>query len=515
MNVVCLDPTCASLTADISGQHVVTDISGQHVVADISGQHVVADISGQHVVADISGQHVVTDISGQHVVTDISGQRVVTDISGQRVVTDISGQRVVAELNLTGNGTGDAFGRLRISNPYTLFEYHSITGKQPTIMDEDISGSGALSTWITGDSYINMAVPATINSHVIRQSHDYIPYQPGKSRLVLMTGVLVSDPINHQLVTTRIGSYDTIIGGVYIEFFNGTYSINLAKYAGTDGAGLTSIIRDAWTDKLDGSGPSGVTVDFSKAQIFMFDYEWLGVGQVRCGIIQGGKTYYYYTFTHANELTSPYVQMIKLPLRYEIISNGSANSMRMICGTVISEGGFSPPGRQYLLSTDNSASAFSLTNSNVFRPILSLSLRKEAPYNRGTIKIEAIDIFNIDSNIAGSWKILLNPDISGASVPDASWTNFDVSNNSIVRYYREPTNARTITNGNEGLVLYQGYFTQRTSYVFTTSIDELVASKGIASNIAGIPDIFVLAVNWLGGSNNTSTYSSIRWAEII
>jgi hypothetical protein len=494
---VCLDEDCNTIKIDPEFNLVIADISGQRV--------------------DISGQRV--DISGQRVTADISGQRV--DISGQRVTADISGQMVSAKLDLS-NASGDAFGRLRISNPYTLFEFHSIIGKQPTIIDEQTTGTAtdASANWVSGDSYVNMVVTTTGNT-VIRQSHDYIPYQPGKSRLVMMTGVLFFNPTNTN-ITARIGSYDTTIGGVYIQFSNGRYSINLAKIAGSDGTGTTTAYRDGsdselkWTDKLDGTGPSGATVNFNKAQIFVFDYEWLGVGQVRCGIVQGGKTYYYYTFTHADALTSPYVQMVKLPLRYEIISNGSANSMRMICGTVISEGGFSPPGRQYLLSTDTSTTAFELPNTNnLFRPVLSLSLRKDTDliYRRGTIKIEAIDIFNSESNIAGSWKILLNPDISGAAVPDASWTIFDASKNSIARYYREPSNTRTITNDN--FVLYQGYFTQRTSYVFTTSIEELVASKGIASDIAGNPDVFVLAVNWLVGSNNTKVYSAIRWAEIV
>lgn len=446
--------------------------------------------------------------------TDISGQTVIADISGQTVIADISGQTVTANLNTT-DGLGDAFSRLRVSNPYTLFEFNSITGKNPTIIDEQVTGA-ASSTDICGDSYINMAVTGAGGS-VIRQSHDYIPYQPGKSRLVLMTGVLYTNPNTVSQLTARIGSFDMTIGGVYVEMKNGVISVNLAKLTGADASGTTTVLRSAWTDRLDGSGPSGVTVDFSKAQIYLFDFEWLGVGQVRCGIVQGGAIHYYYIFKHddVDFLTSPYVQMAKLPLRYEITSTGSTNSMRMICGTVISEGGFSPPGRPFYASLDTSTTGKVVPNNSTFHPIMGIRLRPGNPYNRGTIKLLGVDVFNTNSNIAGSWKILLNPTFSGGTETSV-WSDYDAANGSIaqIRYYNWTVgNAPTLNTFN--LVLNQSYYTSRSNSTFISSIDELVAAKGIASNIAGTSDEFVLVVNWLVGSNNSNVYASLRWTEIV
>jgi len=445
---------------------------------------------------------------------DPSNNTVCLDPSCNSIVASIDPNNNTVALDLT-TGLGDAFSRLRVSNPYTLFEFTSISGKQPTIIDEFVSpGIGATSTWVSGDSYVNMAV-TNLNETVIRQSHDYIPYQPGKSRLVLMTGVLIDNPIS-MMVTTRIGTYDTTIGGIYIEFKNGIYSVNLADLIGSTIV-TTTKTRDQWDDLLNGTGPSGITVDFSKAQIFLFDFEWLGVGQVRCGIVQGGNIYYYYTFTNINALVAPYIQMAKLPLRYEIISNGAANSMRMICGTVISEGGFSPPGRQFILSTDVSADSATLANSNVFRPIMGLSLRTGNPFNRGTIKLEGIDIFDLDANVAGSWKVLLNPTMTYTP----TWVDYDTitspAQGSIARFFRAPKAMSVLSPiiTNEGQVLYQGYFYNRSTATFITSVDELVAAKGIASDIAGTPDVLVLVINWLAGSNNTDVYCKLRWAEIM
>ena len=80
--------------------------------------------------------------------------------------------------NTTGNQ--DAFDRLRVSEPSTLFEIHHVFGKMPRVMDELTSGSGA-STHNSTNSYVQMAVSDSSVGKVVRQSYEYIPYQPGKS----------------------------------------------------------------------------------------------------------------------------------------------------------------------------------------------------------------------------------------------------------------------------------------------------------------------------------------------
>ncbi len=89
--------------------------------------------------------------------------------------------------NTTGNQ--DAFDRLRISEPTTLFEVHHVIGKNEKLIDELTSGSGT-STHNSTNSYVEMALSSSGVGRVVRQSHEYIPYQPGKSRLMIFTGVL-------------------------------------------------------------------------------------------------------------------------------------------------------------------------------------------------------------------------------------------------------------------------------------------------------------------------------------
>ena len=391
---------------------------------------------------------------------------------------------------------GDAFGRLRVSNPYTLFEFNSILGKKPLVFDEITTGT-ATSTW-SSESYIGLAVNANGDS-VIRQTREYIPYQPGKSKLVYLTGVLVENDATPNL-TTRIGSFDASAGH-FFQYQNGNISI-VERTNGVDNV----IPRSSWIDCFDGAGPSFISIDFTKAQIFVIDMEWLGVGQVRFGIVSRGELYVCYRISHQNSLLAPYFYTAKLPLRYEITSTGSVGAMRMICGTVLSEGGFVPFGANY--STGIYNGGYRLGNTSRFYPIKSISLRTNAPYNRGTLKLKNIDIFSPDS-ASFSWQLILNTTIGGAVT--STFSDFDITNNSITRTRTHAVD-ETITGGT---IINSGFIAARTTIQFINSTDELISSHGLTSNIVGTPDIYTLAVQQVAGTNNPYVYAIINWIEIF
>jgi hypothetical protein len=403
----------------------------------------------------------------------------------------------------------DAFGRLRVSNPYTLFEFNQINGLNPLLIDVSLNGVGASQSHSL-DSYVQMTVSGQGDS-VIRQSHEYIPYQPGKSRLVQMTGVLYTDPGATSALTSRIGTFDASMG-LFVQMQNGQISVVLRHPASSQ-----TIPRAAWDDPLDGTGPSGVSVDFSKAQIYSFDMEWLGVGRVRCGIIQSGQFHYYYTFNHVNSLIAPYTPMAKLPLRYEITSTGSANSMRMICGTVLSEGGFVPLGREFIHGSFTRADLITIpvAAGDPLVPLIALRLRPSDNFRRTTVKIKRVDIFPVINNTWGSWKLLLNPTFATGSI--TAWIDYDTVRESAVQIATfDPTS--TINVSGSGYMLAGDYFVTRVNSVLATTTDELVAAPAITTGLSDISDIIVLAANNLttgGGGNSTSLLSNLQWIEIM
>lgn len=237
-------------------------------------------------------------------------------------------------VNLYGSAL-DAFGRARFSQPYTLFDSQNRYAKNDLFAESTSGTAGATIGYLPNESTVTLTV-ASSTDVVIRQTYRSFSYQPGKGLLVMNTFVM---PPAVSGLTIRIGYFNDD-NGVYLERDGTTVSFVRRSYTGGSPAPDT-VTQANWNgDKLDGNGASGYTLDLTKAQIFWEDFEWLGVGSVRCGFVINGETIICHTFQNANNLTSVYMTTAILPVRYEIRSTGGAGTLKQICSTVISEGGY-------------------------------------------------------------------------------------------------------------------------------------------------------------------------------
>lgn len=276
-------------------------------------------------------------------------------------------------ISIGGTNT-DAFGRLRVSQPYTLFD-----SQQRYAADNQFDTStvnGASTTFLTNESTVQMSVAATTNSQAVRQTFRSMSYQPGKGLLVLATFAMNTPTAN---IRQRVGYFNTQ-NGVFFEA-NGTTLSMVMRSDSLPTPGTPSDVRTVnqanWNgDKLDGTGASGLTLDPSKTQIFWCDFEWLGVGSVRTGFVINGQYIVCHTFTNANEIGSVYMTTAILPVRYEItnLSNAVTASMKQICSTVISEGGYEQYSPSHLARRTTKLSNIQLT----FKPVVSIRLASTA-----------------------------------------------------------------------------------------------------------------------------------------
>ena len=240
--------------------------------------------------------------------------------------------------NVNFYGTAlDAFGRLRVSEPFTLFD--SAHRYQDNGLFDTAATGTASAVHATNTSTVALNVSTGSGDQVIRETKRVFPYQPGKSLLILNTFVMDEAKTG---LRQRVG-YFGAENGIFIEQ-DGT-TINLVKRSYITGSVVdTKIAKANWNgDKLDGNGESGFTLDLTKSQIFWVDIEWLGVGSVRCGFIINGIYIVCHTFHHANLLDSVYMTTATLPIRYEITNTAataSASLLKQVCSTVVSEGGY-------------------------------------------------------------------------------------------------------------------------------------------------------------------------------
>jgi hypothetical protein len=273
-----------------------------------------------------------------------------------------------------GGTNVDAFGRVRVSQPYTLFD-----SQQRYAADNQFDTStvnGASTTFLSNESSVLMSVDSTTNSEAVRQTFRSMSYQPGKGLLVLATFAMNTPTAN---IRQRVGYFNTQ-NGVFFQA-NGTTLSMVMRSDSLPTPGTPSDIRTVnqadWNgDKLNGTGASGYTLDVSKTQIFWCDFEWLGVGSVRTGFVINGQYIVCHTFNNANDISSVYMTTAILPVRYEIknLSNLTTASMKHICSTVISEGGYEQYSPSHLARRTTRLSNIQLT----FKPVVSIRLASTA-----------------------------------------------------------------------------------------------------------------------------------------
>lgn len=223
----------------------------------------------------------------------------------------------------------DAFDRLRVSDPTGLFESTQTYDSQPLLWNTDLTG-GAVATHLPNRSSTVFQVASSGDS-VIRQSKDYLRYQPGKSQLILCTFAFGAGDPN---VRKRVGYFEAQ-NGIFLEEIDGALWIVRRSY--TSGAVVDDRVAQA-----DWNIDTFPDLDPEKAQILLIDLEWLGVGRVRVGFVIDGIIRYAHEFLNANNLTTVYMSTAQLPVRYESVATGApsiANTMEQICCSVISEGG--------------------------------------------------------------------------------------------------------------------------------------------------------------------------------
>jgi len=317
------------------------------------------------------------------------------------------------------SASAGAFGRLRVANPETLWDSQFQYDKQPLFWDDETQGAASASTHLPNESAIEFAVDTGATDFVVRQTRNYLRYKPGKSQLMFITGNMGQQADQYR----RIGLFDDQ-NGIFVETDGTTVNMVIRSY--TTGAVVENRIPQAsWNlNPLDGTG--AITLDMTKAQIFVADLEWLGVGRVRVGFVIDGQIIYVHQFLHANSVTTTYMTTANLPIRYEVRNYGAqggvTSGFKQICSTLISEGGEQSviPNLVHTAHTDLGTPVTVPDGSIV--PVISIRLKSlfNGIVNRALVEPVGIDVFvTASKNIY--WELRLNPVLTGATV----WTSVE------------------------------------------------------------------------------------------
>jgi len=396
-------------------------------------------------------------------------------------------------VNPSANPTQDSFGRLRVSTPLSLFDSKQLVDNQPLSWDDQQVSGTATSTYDATKVCSTLAVSNLTAGRRVRQTFERFAYQPGKSQAILMTANMGNSSNG---ITKRLGYYDDN-NGVFFQTVNGVLAVGIRK-AGVD----TIVPQPNWIfDSMDGTGPSKITLDLTKVQIFNIDFEWLGVGSVRFGFVISGQTFICHRQDCANQLTAVYNLGPNQPLRYEIINSGTgpAASMDCICGSVVSEAGYEFSGFQR--SVDTGSGGFTSLNDASLYPIVAIRL-KASYTGASSITVATMNLMS-PSTISFRWVLVLNPTFTGTAL------SFSSAGTSSAIEFATPTNGTTITA--EGTKFQAGYVPGSNNTLSPITMPGPPLRLG--ATIAGVADILVLAAQRIVGTGAANYFGSLSWTE--
>lgn len=410
-------------------------------------------------------------------------------MNGGTIYVSNNEQNSVPTTIKTTNGLGDAFGRVRVSNPKTIFDSkQTVSDGENSFWNTETNGTGSR-TYDSTTSSSDLDV-ITAGDYVIRQTLQHFNYQPGKGQRILMTGIL-----NPESDTTKsIGYIQGETTGSFLKndglcFESDSDTVYVSVY-NNNTTPTVKVPQSEWNiDKLNGKGKSGITVDWSTTHIFDIKFEWLGVGRVVFSLNIDGKSIDVHEVNNANNLTNVYMRSPNQPVRYEIRSTGGAGSLKQICCSIQSEGGQEATGLVASVDTDGNL----ISIGTALELVLAIRL-KDTQFD-ASILLERVNVLS-SSGANFRWVVLFNPVINGtqnwAALPGGSLDVF---------YGDGSTN--TVTGG---LPLDSGFASNNLDSVeaFTKTNIQL------GSTIDGTADVMALAIQTVSGTDNFAGGLTLR-----
>jgi hypothetical protein len=459
------------------------------------------------------------------------------DVTGS-VDATIDGEVSVAGMN------PDAFGRQRVSELFTLGDYKHLFAIDPNFLDS-VSNGGTV-TFDANQAAAVLTTSSNTNSVAIHQTKFYHHYQPGKSQLIYSS---VNFRAPHRNVTKRTGYFDDR-DGIYFEQVGSntadgstvsstTQTLNwvIRTYVGGSASEVdfvTTINGTPYTykrrvpqtewnrDRCDGTGgvnnPSGFKIDITKTQLAWIDFQWLGVGRVRCGFVHNGEMITAHEYYHSNVLPTVYISSPNLPVRCEILNTGTTPGgvFDQICASVMSEGGYVESGIDWSIYTTARATP---TPGQTRFPLVAIRLKNsfQGYPNRLSVRPLSLSLFAKTEPIV--YEVVKLPNASSLSTTlnggTLTWTSAD--SNSGVEYC---VNATGFTSANVDRFA-SGYVPSGSSQnsLSPVATGSLTAAKKniISQNITSTDsEVYVIIVSTVFAGNQLTADAacSIQWREI-
>ena len=389
--------------------------------------------------------------------------------------------------------------RRKIST-YEIIDYCSYQYNERTdIWDEEaVNGSSELDGI---KSMAKLTVGSVTGDKVIRQTKRVMRYIPGRPNEASMAVIFGTARDN---IRRRVGIFDQD-NGAYLEN-NGTDYNVVVRRTTSEGIEETRIERANWNrDKLDGTGPSGIVIDFEKIQLVVIEYEWYGAGHVEFKFTIGHQTIVAHEFEHANQVNYTWASSAFLPLRVELENTGSnflgQHTLFHGSHSVLSEGQLGIQGVE--TSIHSPVTGYTLGDAGDFSPVISIRLKSDKL--NGVVMLKEFSAATFD-NTTGSRDIIYEIR-QNATITGGTWSSD--SDNSYVEYNNDATGM------SGGTVIRSGYISNQNLGKTINFLEGVLTQieRHTTTTLADTSDVYTLAIT-SPEKNSMDVFGSLCWVEI-
>lgn len=357
------------------------------------------------------------------------------------------------------------------------------------------------------EASVILQVGSSSGDLAVRHTHRYFSYVPGKSQRIDVTHVFGVAVAN---VRRRVGYFDDF-NGLFLE--QDISGIRFVLRTNTSGSVVDIVYEQSdWNlDIGDGNGSSGIALDFTKMQIMVIDFQWLGTGRIRFGFDIAGKIIYFHEVNNANINTLPFMSTPSLPVRYEITNTGATvglNTYREVCSSVVSEGGETLSGIGFAKS--NNTTGITITTGSL-QPIILIRLKaaygSDSGPNRKTAQLTGFGAFVTDNAVHIEIQHIHDP-----ITIDGTWVSRGLD--SAIEYN---VTATTITGGDTHVIAEDYIATGQAGKgapAERKAVDKSNQHGFITQNTDSTnSEIFALVGERLAGGTDATAYGHLEWIE--
>lgn len=409
----------------------------------------------------------------------------------------LASQQLREELDMTG--------RLKTAEAYEVIGSQWNYGKLPITWGETLTGAASITgpSAANSSTYLQFATGTVSGASAVFQTKRHFRYQVFRTHAVSWAIVFGAPQTN----VVKIFGQGTALNGWFFEQSGGTYHVVVRSNVNVgSGTNETRVARANWNlDKLDGTGPSGLTLDLEKGISYAIEYVWHGTQGLRFGINYFDRIVWCHEIKYSGVLTEPFSRNAILPLRAELRNTGTVSapggSMQVGPASFNIYGGL-VDGDSYVFSSGNRTTGINVTSTSV--PQYLFALRPKATIsgavNRSVMIPLFADFYATDS--------IYYEIVADAIIGAGTWTSADPD--SLAEISINPSSVsseRVISSGY--LAAASGSSKSSTSVASGFAGDVFASLDGTNSDT---PLCIAVRAYKLGG--NATSYVALTWKEV-